>query len=198
MIREQLTIRLVRSSRKTTSYARSSNTSQLPTDETRARKIALQAPMFAMIDGILMFVDSKRKDQKRAVVPSQLQHQVMEENHRGHVGAHFSGQKLFRALSRHWWWEGMLADMLHYAKNCPECAIVTGGGQTGRPSLHSIPVQRPFQIVGVDIMELPLSRKSLHSGFSGSFDQVAHGFPHAGSEVKTNCHPASQRGRTLL
>ena len=126
------------------------NTGQLPTDETRARKIALQAPLFAIVDGTLMFID---KDQKRAVVPSHLQRRIMEESHRGHVGAHFSGQKLFRALSRHWWWEGMLSDVLHYTRNGPECAIVTGGGRTGRPSLYPIPVQRPFQIVGVDIMD---------------------------------------------
>ena len=74
------------------------NTGQLPTDESRARKIALQAPLFAMIDGVLMFVDPKRKDQRRAVVPSQLQRQVMEENHRGHVGAHFSVSRSLLSL----------------------------------------------------------------------------------------------------
>ena len=46
----------------------------------------------------------------------------------------------------------MFADVIHYT---PECAIVTGGGKTSRPPLQPIPVQRQFQLVGVDIMELP-------------------------------------------
>lgn len=40
-------------------------------------------------------------------------------------------------------------------KSCPECAIVTGGGWCHKPPFHPIPVQRPFQIMGVDVMELP-------------------------------------------
>ena len=32
---------------------------------------------------------------------------------------------------------------------------MSGGGKVARPSLHPIPVQRPFQIVGVDVMDLP-------------------------------------------
>ena len=132
-------------------------TGELPHDETRARKIALQQPLFVMGDNILMFVDTKHKRQRRVVVPEHLRQRMLEENHRSHVGAHFSGSKLFNALARHWWWEGMFADVIHFTRNCPECTIVTGGGKTSRPPLHPIPVQRPFQIVGVDIMELPVT-----------------------------------------
>jgi len=46
-------------------------------------------------------------------------------------------------------------DSLNFAKNCPECVIVSGGGKMCRPPLHPIPVQRTFQIQGINIMELP-------------------------------------------
>ena len=49
----------------------------------------------------------------------------------------------------------MYVDSIHFAKSCPECAVVSGGGKVCRPPLHPIPVQRPFQILGIDIMELP-------------------------------------------
>ena len=49
----------------------------------------------------------------------------------------------------------MYTDVLAYCKKCPECAVVTGAGRQHRPPLHPIPVQRPFQIIGVDIMDLP-------------------------------------------
>ena len=49
----------------------------------------------------------------------------------------------------------MYTDVLAYCKKCPECAVVTGAGHQHRPPLHPIPIQRPFQIIGVDIMDLP-------------------------------------------
>lgn len=49
----------------------------------------------------------------------------------------------------------MHADTLRFVRNCPSCTIVIGGGKPLRPPLQPIPVQRPFQIVGVDIMDLP-------------------------------------------
>ena len=40
---------------------------------------------------------------------------------------------------------------------CPECAIVNSSGQVKVPPLHPIPMQRVFQIVGVDVMDLPIT-----------------------------------------
>ena len=74
--------------------------------------------------------------------------------HRGVTGGHFSGKRTYNALAYHWWWEGMFVDAVKYAENCPECTIVTGTGRHNKPPLHPIPVSRPFQIIGVDLMEL--------------------------------------------
>lgn len=49
----------------------------------------------------------------------------------------------------------MYTDTMKYVKNCPECAIVSGVGRHRPPPLHPIPVQRPFQIIRIDIMDLP-------------------------------------------
>ena len=35
--------------------------------------------------------------------------------------------------------------------------VATGNGRTIKPPLHPIPVSRPFQILGIDIMDLPLT-----------------------------------------
>ena len=80
---------------------------------------------------------------------------IMEENHRGPMARHFSGHRPFYTLSHHWWWEGMYNDAQRYVNGCPECAIASGGGRVQRPPLHPIPVSRPFQIIGVDVMDLP-------------------------------------------
>lgn len=72
---------------------------------------------------------------------------------------HFSGKRTYSALAYRWWWEGMYADAVRYADNCPECTIVMGAGRHDKPPLHPIPVSRPFQILGVNLMELPKTRR---------------------------------------
>ena len=128
---------------------------ELPAEDKRARKIALQSSLFVIEDGLLYFVDPKQKQRRRAAVPRQLQEQILIESHSGTMCGHFSGRRTYATLARQWWWEGMLTDVLQFAKNCPVCATVSGGGKVSRPPLHPIPVQRLFQIVGVDVMDLP-------------------------------------------
>ena len=82
----------------------------------------------------------------------------MRENHSGLMAGHFSGNRLYNVLLRHWWWEGMYSDTREHCKSCSQCAIVTGTvvGKL-KPPLHPIPVQQAFQIVGVDVMDLPVT-----------------------------------------
>ena len=132
----------------------------LPADPNRFRKIVLLSPQFSLIDDALFLADTsgRRNLRVRAAVPRHLRTQLMEEHHRGPLGSHFSGKRLFSTLSRGWWWEGMHRDTVQFVRNCPECAIVRGGGRVYRPPLHPIPVRRPFQILGVDIMDLPVTQ----------------------------------------
>ena len=51
----------------------------------------------------------------------------------------------------------MFSDASRFAKACPECAITTGVGRRLKPPLHPIPVGKPFQILGIDVMDLPLT-----------------------------------------
>jgi len=53
----------------------------------------------------------------------------------------------------------MYSVSIKYADSCPECTIATGMGCHNKPPLHPISVSRPFQIVGVDLMELPKTRQ---------------------------------------
>ena len=128
---------------------------ELPADDQKARRIILQKPLFAIENGILIFLDSKQDHRRRVVVPSHLRQQLLSEHHSSSMGSHFAAKKTYGALMRHWWWDGMYSDTQKYTTNCPQCAIVTGGGRHHRPPLRPIPVSRPFQIVGVDVMELP-------------------------------------------
>ena len=130
---------------------------ELPEDELIARKMALQQSLFTVIDGVLYYVDPKRNNRKRAVVPQSLKKQILERTHAGPFGGHFSGQRMFNVLVSSWWWEHISSDTTKFARACPECTITTGVGRRVKPPFHPIPVRKPFQILGIDVMDLPLT-----------------------------------------
>ena len=134
---------------------------ELPTDPEKARRITLLSTQFSLVDDILYLIDTQNKGSPRVrvAVPKHLQEQLMQEQHRGLMGAHFSGNRLFGVLSSQWWWKGMHGDAMRFARNCPEYTIVSGGGRVCWPPLHPIPVKRPFQIFWVDIMDLPTTQQ---------------------------------------
>jgi hypothetical protein len=123
---------------------------KLPRDGERARKIALQASQFALVSGVIYYVNPKTRH-KRAVVPGHLRQKMLQETHAGNYSGHFSGRRLYETLMTSWWWEGMYSDAEKFARSCPECIIATGSGRRNKAPLHPIPVQRPFQILGIDI-----------------------------------------------
>ena len=55
--------------------------------------------------------------------------------------------------------EGCILMFAHHCQNCPQCAYVSNPRHSRRPLLQPIPVERAFQIVGVDIMDLPKTKR---------------------------------------
>lgn len=52
----------------------------------------------------------------------------------------------------------MYCDAVEFSNQCAECAVSGHGARLGHPLLQPIPVQKPFQIWGID-MELPVTKK---------------------------------------
>lgn len=112
----------------------------LPSDESRATKLVLQATVFFVIDDTLYYVDPKHGRQRRAVAPKHLRNSLLKLNDSGPLSGHLSGLRQCKALAASFWWEGMYKDAVNYCRSCPQCVTVTGGGRVGRPPLKSIPV----------------------------------------------------------
>ena len=132
-------------------------TNVLPEDQKEARCIVAQGPSFCILNGVLYFIDRRRGNTKRVVVPQSLRSLIMTENHSGPCAGHFAGNKLYNMLVRHWYWRGMYEDVMKHCHNCPQCVFVSGSGRHVKSPLHPIPVNRPFQVLGVDIMDLPVT-----------------------------------------
>ena len=130
----------------------------LPRDEAQAQKIVLQSAQLSMLDGVIYHVNSKTRH-RRAVVPTHLRPKILQETHAGRYSGHFCGRWLYDTLMSAWWWPGMYTDAEKFATSCPECVIATGTGRRNKPPLHPIPVQRPFQVLGIDVMDLPVTER---------------------------------------
>ena len=78
------------------------------------------------------------------------------------------GRTLYDSLLLHWWWRGMFQDATAFARSCPKSAVATGAGRRIKPPLQPIQVSLPFQILGIDIIDLPLT-----DSHAGPFYQVA-------------------------
>ena len=127
----------------------------LPPSDKQCCKVIAQASSFTLIKDVLYYLDPKQNYQPRAAVPGHLREEVMKSVH----GGPFAGPRLYKVLNRSWWWEGMYKDSVNYCKSCPQCCIVMGGGRLGKPPLQPIPVSRPFQILGIDVMDLPKTQQ---------------------------------------
>ena len=77
--------------------------------------------------------------------------QIMEQYHGGPLGGYYSGNRLYNVLRN----QGYV-HCLKFCGSYPQCAIVSGGKKNGKQPLHPIPVHRSFQILGLDIMDLPV------------------------------------------
>ena len=130
---------------------------QLPGDTKQAQVIATKAHSYCVLDGILYLINGKKRKCRLAIIPQQLRTQVLEQYHGGPLGGHYSGNRLHYVLSSQWYCDGMYTDCLKFCRPCPQCAIVSGGERNGKQPLHPISVQRPFQILGLDIMDLPVT-----------------------------------------
>ena len=118
----------------------------------------LQSAQLFLLDGTIYHVNSKTRH-RRAVVPVHLRPKILKETHSGRYSGHFSGRRLYDTLMSAWWWPGMYTDAEKFARSCPECVIATGTGRRNNPPLHPIPVQRPFQVLGIDVMDLPTTER---------------------------------------
>ena len=82
----------------------------------------------------------------------------------------------------------MHTDAMNYASNCPQYAVVEGTGRRQKPLLQPIVTERPFQIIRVDIMELPITTQG--NRYAVLF-QEANGLSHSRPEDRAHCSFAS-------
>ena len=126
----------------------------LPSDEHRARELTLTKNQYELVDETLYHLEADKT--LRIVLPEASRQEVFEEVHGGRFGGHLRDAKIHGALSKHYWWPTMRSDIRKWCLACITCAS-RRVGRMARPPLTPIPVGGPFDRVGVDIIQFPLS-----------------------------------------
>ena len=67
----------------------------LPSDDSRARQIALQKPLFLLEGKMLFYIDPKQKHCKQRVVLQHLRREVLSEHHSSPMEGYFAVKKTY-------------------------------------------------------------------------------------------------------
>ena len=132
-------------------------TGTLPDDNRVAKKLMLDTSNFTVLNGVLYFIDPSSKN-LRLAVPQLLRQTLLVESHAGAFSGHFAVRGLYKKLRRQYWWQHMYSDVYHHCRSCLTCASYNGSGRRHHPPLNPLPVGAPFERLGIDIMEMPLTQ----------------------------------------
>ena len=103
---------------------------------------------YTMLKGRLHYLDEQRRP--RLVVPLCLQEDILYHSHEGYLGAHLNSRKMYKSLSRKYFWSGMFRDVLTHCDGCIPCN--SANLTQVNPPLQENPVPRfPFQTVSIDL-----------------------------------------------
>jgi len=102
--------------------------------------------------------DDTGEEWKRCI-PAGERKQILYENHDAPTAGHLGITKTLARLARLYYWPGMFRDTANYVKNCRSCREYKTSQQGTAGKMHATPVERPWQIVAVDLIR-PLPRSS--------------------------------------
>ncbi|EYC05399.1 hypothetical protein Y032_0082g1560 [Ancylostoma ceylanicum] len=91
------------------------------------------------------------------VVPKSKRRELFDEAHAGSLAGHFNARKLARQLKRIVYWEGMQQDISKWCKECKNC-FLANSKITKIPPLKPFTVTKPFEVIGVDVLEMGRTR----------------------------------------
>ncbi|XGW31362.1 hypothetical protein V3C99_009938 [Haemonchus contortus] len=105
---------------------------------------------FMLQDGYLCVLD---KENVRRVVPKVFRKQVFHDAHSALLAGHFGVRKVLRELSKRVFRENMTRDVRLWTEECKKCTLFNAQSQM-TPPLKPISSTRPFEMIGVDLLEM--------------------------------------------
>ena len=136
-------------------------------EDSPARKILKQHgnDTFQLIDGFLYFTRNygtllRHTPNTLLFVPPTLRHQVLLDNHTDKLAGHLATNKTLRRISSKFWWPNLYTDVYTFVKQCAACNVSHGKLRINQGTPQPIVVSRVFEIVGIDLLTLPVTRSN--------------------------------------
>lgn len=86
------------------------------------------------------------------MVPHDLREPVLKHYHTHILSVHLARDRLYELLRSRFYWNGMYKYVQEYVRNCELCQKIKTRAPINAGKLQPIPVNRPFQLVGTDIV----------------------------------------------
>ena len=138
----------------------------LPTDPKMARKVAVEAENYAILNGILYhlrFSDGaqKRKDRcfQQVVVPAKLREEVLAAMHDEMTACHQGFTRTLLSVKCRFYWNSMAYDIENWIKSCRTCSSRNRPGKATKAPMILREVESPFDTIVIDLVG-PLKKSS--------------------------------------
>ncbi|KAK6027020.1 hypothetical protein OSTOST_06993 [Ostertagia ostertagi] len=92
------------------------------------------------------------------VVPEIRRQELFKEAHYGALGGHFHARKMYHQLNKVAFWPGMYRDLVRWCRECQVC-FLANNKRRNVPPLKPIVSAKPFEIVGIDLLEMGLTTR---------------------------------------
>ena len=93
------------------------------------------------------------------LVPPSLRQHSLKEAHDIPSAGHQGYLKTLSRLQQQAYWAGMASDVQQYCQQCNKCQMSKLPSPTQAP-LQNVPIGNPWEMLAVDILEVPISRKN--------------------------------------
>ena len=90
------------------------------------------------------------------ILPASLHQEALQRNHNAPAAGHQGVERTLDRVRREAYWVGMARDVERHCRECERCQQ-SKLSMPQRAPLTNIPIGRPWQMVAVDILEVPLS-----------------------------------------
>ena len=93
------------------------------------------------------------------LLPTSVVHDELQQLHDDFFDDHLGIDKTADRVRERFYWHNYSKDVVEYIKACDKCQHYRKPNRSERANLQSIPVGRPFEMVAMDILELPVTKR---------------------------------------
>ena len=111
-------------------------------------------------DGVLCRLCSPGPQQGlTTILPTSVVHDVLQQLHDDSFGDHLGIDKTADPVRERFYWHNYSKDIVEYIKTCDKCLRYRKSNRSERANIQSIPMGRSFEMVAMDILELPVTQR---------------------------------------